>query len=103
MSDSQHLSHILLESSDEEVPREVRDYFRSKGAPIVEESVISDEKGRKWLVLSVPVSDVTPLVLEILEKGLGENVRGINAQSKVEFRGREALSIAKRLHSGPSD
>lgn len=83
MSDSQHLSHILLEGLGEEVPSEIRDFFRSKGVPIVKESITSDEEGRQWLVLSVPVSDVTPLVLELLERGLGEDVQGINAQTRV--------------------
>lgn len=76
------LSQIMVEMSRPGLSDEIRSYLGQKGLTVGEESSSVDARGRKWLVLSVRLEDVSQLVLELLAKGLGDNIQGINAKTR---------------------
>lgn len=76
------LSQIMVEMSRPGLSDEIRGYLKQKGLTVGEESSSVDAKGRQWLVLSVRLDDVSQLVLELLARGLGDNIQGINAKTR---------------------
>lgn len=77
----QGLSHILVEISDKGLKFDPQAYLEDKGVPIASQIVHVDDSGRKWLIMSLTLSDVRKLILEFIEKGLAANIRGINLKS----------------------
>jgi hypothetical protein len=74
-------SHILIEVPPEGLRFDPRGYLSEKGVPVEKETVCSDDDGRTWLILSLAVSDIGKLILELIEKGLSGNIRGINLKT----------------------
>jgi hypothetical protein len=75
------VSHLLVEMGDNNLPGGLRYFFHQKGITIEEETTLNDEQGRTWIVLSIPLADISQLVLELIEKGFSGNIQGINARS----------------------
>jgi len=71
-------SHILIEIPPGGLPFDPRGYLSEKGVPVEKETECGDADGRTWLILSLKVSDIGKLILELIEKGLSGNIRGIN-------------------------
>jgi hypothetical protein len=76
----QDLSHILIEIPAGGLAFDPRPYLARRGVLVEEEARSSDTKGRNWLILSIRSSDISQLVLELIEKGLSGNIQGINAK-----------------------
>jgi hypothetical protein len=75
------VSHLLVEMAGDNLPGALRSYLHLQGIAVQDEKTLSDEQGRSWLVLSIPRSDISQLVLELIEKGFSGNIQGINARS----------------------
>jgi hypothetical protein len=75
------VSHLLVELGDKNIPGGLRYFLHQKGIAIEEETTLNDEQGRSWIVLSLPLADISQLVLELIEKGFSGNIQGINARS----------------------
>lgn len=43
-----------------------------------------DDNSRQWLIVSVLMADIRKLILELIEKGLTGNIRGINLKTSAE-------------------
>ncbi|MBI5583035.1 MAG: hypothetical protein HY892_04365 [Deltaproteobacteria bacterium] len=74
-------SHLLVERGDKNLPGGLRNHLRQKGIAVEGETTLDDEQGRTWIVLSIPLADISQLVLELIEKGFSGNIQGINARS----------------------
>lgn len=72
------LSHILIEIPERGLKFDPRTYLEDKGVSVESQVVHADEKGRNWLIVSVMMRDIRKLILELIEKGLAGNIRGIN-------------------------
>jgi hypothetical protein len=77
----QGLSHILIEIPERGLKFDPLSYLEDKGVPVESQMVHADEKGRNWLIVSVMMQDIRKLILELLEKGLAGNIRGINLKT----------------------
>jgi hypothetical protein len=75
------VSHLLVELVEIKLSGALRSYLRERGIPIREETTLEDDQGRTWLVLSIPLADISQLVLELIEKGFSGNIQGINART----------------------
>lgn len=74
-------SHLLVEMAGKNLPGALRSYLHQRGIAIQEEATLNDDQGRTWLAFSIPLADISQLVLELIEKGISGNVQGINARS----------------------
>jgi len=74
-------SHILIEVPAEGLRFDPRGYLHGKGVSVEKETLCTDDEGRTWLILSLAVSEIGKLILELIEKGLSGNVRGINLKT----------------------
>ena len=74
-------SHLLVEMVGGNLPGALRYYLHQRGIAIHDERTLEDDQGRHWLVLSIPLADISQLVLELIEKGFSGNIQGINARS----------------------
>lgn len=77
----QGLSHILIEIPEKGLKFDPRAYLEKKGVWVESQIVHSDDNGRKWLIVSLMMSDIRKLILELIEKGLAGNIRGINLRA----------------------
>jgi len=77
----QGLSHILIEIPERGLKFDPRMYLEDKGVPVESQMVHADETGRNWLIVSVMMRDIRKLILELIEKGLAGNIRGINLKT----------------------
>jgi hypothetical protein len=77
----QGLSHILIEIPERGLKFDPRTYLEDKGVPVNSQMVHEDDSGRKWLIVSLMMRDIRKLILELLEKGLAGNIRGINLKT----------------------
>jgi hypothetical protein len=75
------LSHILIEIPERGLIFDPRAYLEDKGVSIESQIVHADDKGRKWLIVSLMMEDIRKLILELIEKGLAGNIRGINLKT----------------------
>lgn len=76
----QDMSHILIEVPPGGLGFDPLQYLSQKGVRVEEAASSSDKRGRNWLILSIRSSDVSQLVLELIERGLSSNIQGINAR-----------------------
>ena len=75
-------SHLLVEDPGEGDTRlTVRRYLERKDIPIAKESILLDDQKRKWVVFALSLPDISQLILELIEKGIGTNIQGINAKN----------------------
>ncbi|MBI5238464.1 MAG: hypothetical protein HY887_08600 [Deltaproteobacteria bacterium] len=77
----QGLSHILIEIPERGLKFDPRAYLENKGVWVESQMVHADDNGRKWLIVSLMMSDIRKLILELIEKGLAGNIRGINLKA----------------------
>jgi hypothetical protein len=78
---SREYSHLLVEELGEGDTRlTVRRYLGQSRIPIVKESTLVDDQKRNWFVFSISLPDISQLILELIEKGIGTNIQGINAR-----------------------
>jgi hypothetical protein len=78
---SRDVSHLVVGMFEKSPAVAVRSYLLQQGIAVQEETTFEDEQGRTWLVLSIPLADISHLVLELIEKGISGNIQGINASS----------------------
>lgn len=77
---AQDMSHVLIELPPGGLAFDPRQYLMQRDVRVEEEAVSSDNRGRNWLIFSIRCSDVSQLVLELIERGLSSNIQGINAK-----------------------
>lgn len=74
-------SHLLIERLGEgDTGLTIRQYLDQRKVPVVKELTLLDDQGRNWLVYSISLPDISQMVLELIEKGMGTNIQGINAK-----------------------
>lgn len=78
---SRDVSHLLVGMFERSSAGAVRSFLLQKGIAVQEETTFEDEQGRTWLVFSIPLADISHLVLELIEKGISGNIQGINAST----------------------
>ncbi|MGE5839412.1 MAG: hypothetical protein ACM34H_05715, partial [Deltaproteobacteria bacterium] len=78
---SRDVSHLLVGMFEKSPAGAVRSHLLQQGIAVQEETTFEDEQGRTWLVLSIPLADISHLVLELIEKGISGNIQGINASA----------------------
>jgi hypothetical protein len=81
-------SHLLVEAVDGEALNRVHAYLDTQGIRFEQNRAFRDDEGRLWMVLSLPLPDVGRIVLDLLEKGFGSKIQGINAAKSI-LRGEE--------------
>jgi hypothetical protein len=74
-------SHILIEVPAGGLRFDPRGYLHGKGVQVEKETICTDDDGRTWLILSLAMSDIGKLILELIEKGLSGNIRGIDLKT----------------------
>jgi hypothetical protein len=72
------LSHILVEIPYGGLKFDPKAYLEAKGVAVESRKIITDDNGNRWLIVSVNMVDIRKLILELYEKGLSGNIRGIN-------------------------
>lgn len=76
---SSEYSHLLIERlGKRETGLAIRQYLRQRKVPVAKEWSLLDDQGRNWFVFSISLPDISQLVLELIEKGIGTNIKGIN-------------------------
>lgn len=78
---SEGLSHILIEIPEGGLKFDPQAYLEEKGTPVEKQVVCTDHEGHRWLIVSLTMSDISKLILELIEKGLSGNIRGINLKA----------------------
>ena len=78
---SEGLSHILIEIPESGLKFNPRAYLEEKGTSVEKQVICTDHDGHKWLIVSLTMSDISKLILELIEKGLSGNIRGINLKA----------------------
>lgn len=73
-------SHLVSRIEDPELPERIRRFLEQRGTRINQQGTIVDEAGDNWAVFSFQGESARPLVLELLENGYTENIRGIDAK-----------------------
>jgi hypothetical protein len=80
----QGLSHILIEIPERGLKFDPRLYLENRGVSVENQIVHVDDNDREWLIVSVLMKDIRKLILELIEKGLAGNIRGINLKATAE-------------------
>ncbi|AFM24827.1 hypothetical protein [Desulfomonile tiedjei] len=80
----QGLSHILIEIPQRGLKFDPRSYLENRGVSVESQIVHVDDNDRQWLIVSVLMEDIRKLILELIEKGLSGNIRGINLKTAPE-------------------
>ena len=73
-------SHLLVGMAEKDSREGLLKFLQARNISVEEELTIQDDQGRDWLVLSVSLTDISQLVLELIEKGFSSNIKGINAR-----------------------
>lgn len=71
-------SHILIEIPFGGLRFDPEAYLEAQGVAVESRNMVTDDNGNHWLIVSVNKGDVRKLILELYEKGLSGNIRGIN-------------------------
>jgi hypothetical protein len=73
-------SHLISRIDHPDLPGRIRQYLEKRGITITQESTFADETDVGWAVFSFKGESARPLVLDLIESGFPESIRGIDAQ-----------------------
>ncbi len=73
-------SHLISRIDHPDLPARIRRYLEERGIVITQESTFADEADVGWAVFSFEGESARPLVLDLIESGFPESIRGIDAQ-----------------------
>jgi hypothetical protein len=73
-----NLSHLIFQSPPPGLLGKVSGYLTEKGIAIVERREVLDSSRVRWVIVSMPRINISPLVLDLIESGVAEDVVGIN-------------------------
>ena len=74
-------SHLIVRVDRPDLPGRMREYLEQRGVTVVRQTTFSDESNEGWAVFSMQGESTSPLVLELIEYGFPQSIRGIDAQN----------------------